>query len=200
MVTFMLQSLFLIAAAFVVGAILGNILKRLSPKKPSSADDSTRAADARLASQSTLVAVNDDVKKSAIEAAAMIPPAEPVPPRPVKTAQEPPKAKPQSATRNPRQNDSNRPALLKKARRGKPDKLIEIDGIGASIEARLFALGIFHYDQIASWSVEQADWVSTEIGFAGRAVRESWVKQAGVLVKKVPEKPAKKPVRGSTSS
>lgn len=192
MVTFILQSLFLIAAAFVVGAILGNVFRRLSPKKTSSAESSTRAADARLASQPPLVAVNDDVKKSAIEAAAMIPPAEPVPPRPVKTAQKSPrKAEPQLAKRNPRQNDSNRPTLLKNARRGKPDKLSEIAGIGASIEARLFTLGIFHHDQIASWSVEQADWVSTEIGFAGRVVRENWVKQAAILMKPAKPKSAK---------
>lgn len=201
MINFILQSLFLIAAAFVVGAILGNVFRRLSPGKPSNVESSTRASDARLASQPNLVAVNDDVKKSAIEAAAMIPPAEPVPPRPLKTAQKSPrKAVPQTATRNPNQNDSNRPNLLKSARRGKPDKLSEIDGIGASIEAKLFALGIFHYDQIAAWTLEQADWVSTEIGFAGRALRENWVNQAGALVKKTPEKAAKKPSRGSTSS
>lgn len=194
MMSFILQSLFLIAAAFVVGAVLGNVFRRLSPRKPSVAESSTRAADARLASQPTLVAVNDDVKKSAIEAAAMIPPAEPVPPRPVKTAQKSPrKAEPKVITRHPNQNDDHRPTLLKSARRGKPDKLSEIDGIGASIEAKLFALGIFHYDQIAAWTVEQADWVSTEIGFAGRALRENWVKQAAALVKKTPEKAAKKP-------
>lgn len=194
MVMFILQALFLIAAAFIIGAILGNIIRRLSPKKLSVADSSTRAADERLASQSTLVAVNDDVKKSAVEAAAMIPPAEPVPQRPIKTAQRSPsrKSEPQPVIRNPRQDEGNRPTLLKNARRGKADKLGEIDGIGTVIESKLLALGIFHYDQIAAWTVEQADWVSMEIGFTGRAVRENWVKQAGVLMKPTKPKAAKR--------
>lgn len=202
MVTFILQSLFLIAAAFIIGAILGNIFKRLSPGMETVSESSTRAADARLASQSALVANNDDVKKSAAEAAAMIPPAEPVPARiprrsPVR------QAKARTAARNPRQNEKDRPALLKNARRGKPDKLALIDGIGTVIESRLFALGIYHYDQIAGWSTEQANWISDEIGFAGRALRENWVKQAAALAKPA-KSPAKRPgnknARGSTSS
>ncbi|EJM98866.1 hypothetical protein [Phyllobacterium sp. YR531] len=194
MVTFILQALFLIAAAFIIGAILGNIFRRLSPKKPSAAESSTRAADLRLASQSTLVAGNDDVKKSAVAAAAMIPPAEPVPAGRVNAPRKSTlnKVELQPALRNPRQDDANRPASLKNARRGKPDKLIEIDGIGAVIESKLFALGIYHFDQIAAWTVEQADWVSIEIGFTGRAVRENWVKQAGALVKSAKPKAARK--------
>ena len=204
MVTFVLQSLFLIAAAFIIGALLGNIFKRLSPKKESVSDSSTRAADARLASQSALVANNDDVRKSAVEAAAMIPPAEPVPARTAAPRKSPVRqVKAKIAARNPRQNEKDRPALLKNARRGKPDKLALIDGIGTVIESRLFALGIFHYDQIAGWSTEQANWISDEIGFAGRALRENWVKQAAALakpVKSAAKKPGNKNMRGSTSS
>lgn len=203
MVTFILQSLFLIAAAFIIGALLGNIFKRLSPKKDSVSESSTRAADARLASQSALVANNDDVKKSAAEAAAMIPPAEPVPARAAPRKSPVRQVRAKTAARNPRQNEKDRPALLKNARRGKPDKLALIDGIGTVIESRLFALGIFHYDQIAGWSTEQANWISDEIGFAGRALRENWVKQAAALAKPVKgaaKRPGNKNARGSTSS
>ncbi|MDR6633878.1 putative flap endonuclease-1-like 5' DNA nuclease [Phyllobacterium sp. 1468] len=220
MVMFILSSLFLIAAAFIIGAILGNVSKRFSAKSDSVSESSTRAADARLASLSLLgKPANDDVKKSAREAAAMIPPAEPVPaPDPAgasrgsgrKTAA--PKKNQAKAeakiVRSPRQDDKNRPALLKTARRGKPDKLTEIDGIGAVIESKLFAAGIFHYDQIAGWTPDEAAWVSEEIGFPGRAHREGWVKQAAGLVKPAakakpkaaPKKAAPKPVRGSTGS
>jgi predicted flap endonuclease-1-like 5' DNA nuclease len=194
---FILQSLLLIAAAFIIGAILGSVFRRLSPGKPSAADSSTQASNARLASADRLLAVNDDVKKSAAAAAAMVPPAEPVPPRPVSPSRKPAprKAEPEAAARHPRQNDSNRPGLLKKARRGKPDKLSEIDGIGSVIESKLFSLGIFHYDQIAAWTIEQAEWVSIEIGFAGRAVRENWVRQAGALAKPAKPKAARKPAK-----
>ena len=220
MVVFILSSLFLIAAAFIIGAILGNVSKRFSAKRDFISESSTRAADARLASLSLLgTPANDDVKKSAREAAAMIPPAEPVPaPDPAgagrsrsgrKTAA-PKKSQAKAEAkivRSPRQDDKNRPALLKTARRGKPDKLTDIDGIGAVIELKLFAAGIFHYDQIAGWTSDEAAWVSDEIGFPGRAHREGWVKQATGLVKPVakakpkaaPKKAPPKPARTGKS-
>lgn len=195
MVVFILQSLFLIAAAFIAGAILGNVFKRFSGQKESVSEHSTRAADARLASQPALgVAANDDVARSARAAAAMVPPAEPVPAiSPVsakrKTARKN-AAKPAVKAQNPRQDDRNRPPVLKAARRARPDQLTAIDGIGNVIQSKLFALGIFHHDQIAGWTAEQASWVSEEIGFTGRAHREDWVRQAGALAK--PAKAAKK--------
>ncbi|MGH7003286.1 MAG: hypothetical protein ACREIP_05000 [Alphaproteobacteria bacterium] len=188
MVTFILQSLFLIAAAFIVGAAIGAIARRLFPKAESAVGSSTRAADERLAAASGLRRTpgNDDVKKSAIEAAAMIPPAEPVPsrmegarPSRVRSAQ----TAAAERVRHPRQNDKDRPMTLKNARRGKPDSLTAIEGIGTVIESKLFALGIFHYSQIAGWSAEQASWISDEIGFSGRAVRENWVGQAAARAK-----------------
>ena len=190
MVVFILQSLFLIAAAFIAGAILGSIFKRFARKKLSASEHSTRAADARLASISSLgVPANDDVSKSAREAAAMIPPAEPVPdisPVPAKSPRKSARksaAGPVARVQNPRQDDRNRPPALKSARRARPDQLTAIDGIGNVIQSKLFALGIFHYDQIAAWSAEQATWVSEEIGFPGRAHRENWIKQAAAFAK-----------------
>ncbi|NTS30105.1 hypothetical protein HQ945_02460 [Phyllobacterium sp. BT25] len=191
MVVFLLQSLFLIAAAFVIGAILGNLFKRMSPKRESVSEVSTRAADARLAA-SPILPANDDVRQSAREAAAMIPPAEPVPPAEVSASGKP--ARRTAAKRvaaktaverrsNPRQDDSHRPVMLKAARRGKPDKLTDIDGIGTAIQSRLFDLGLFHFDQIAGWSIEEAAWVGEEIGFPGRVQREGWIRQAAARVK-----------------
>ncbi|UXN63548.1 hypothetical protein N8E89_13320 [Phyllobacterium sp. A18/5-2] len=103
--------------------------------------------------------------------------------------------------KNPRQDDNHRPALIKTARRGKPDALTAIEGIGTGIQTKLFALGVFHYNQIAGWSVDEANWVSEEIGFPGRALRENWGKQAAALVKPSalaakPKVAAKKAVTG----
>ncbi|TXR46900.1 hypothetical protein [Phyllobacterium endophyticum] len=196
MVMFILSSLFLIAAAFIIGAILGNLAKSLSPKSNSVSESSTRAADARLSSLPLLgTPANDDVRKSAKEAAAMIPPAEPIPaPDPArsgrgprtaaKTAAPTARARPAAkAVRNPRQDDKNRPSLLKAARRGRPDKLTQINGIGTIIQSKLFTLGIYHHDQIAAWTADEAAWISEELGFPGRAQREDWVKQASDLMK-----------------
>jgi predicted flap endonuclease-1-like 5' DNA nuclease len=120
----------------------------------------------------------------------MIPPPEPVPAEASgiaksarKTVKKTPATIAVKPVRNPRQDDKNRPVTLKAARRGKPDRLTEIDGIGLRLQSKLFALGVFHYDQIAAWSVDEAKWVSEEIGFPGRAHREDWGKQAAALVK-----------------
>ena len=196
MIVFLLQSLFLIAAAFVVGAIIGSLWRRSTPNKESVSDASTRAADARL-SASTILPANDDVRQSAREAAAMIPPAEPVPPaepEAVKgvrksSARKTVTKEPAKRVKNPRQSDEHRPVTLKQARRAKPDALNEIDGIGSAIQARLFDLGIFHFDQIAGWSLEEASWVSEEIGFPGRVLREDWIRQAAARVPAAPPAP-----------
>lgn len=196
MVIFLVQSLLLIAAAFIIGAILGRVFKRFSPKTDSVSEESTRAADVRLAAAVT--PANDDVSKPA---AAMIPPAEPVPAlassagtaisaaaktktrAPGKTTAKNLQTRPVRTT----EDDKHRPAILKNARRGKPDQLLDIDGIGNVIQSELYALGVFHFDQIAGWDADQAAWVSREIGFPGRAHRENWMKQAADLAKSVPE-------------
>lgn len=74
-----------------------------------------------------------------------------------------------------------KPSTLTKARRGKGDNLTLIDGVGNAIEKKLFALGIFHFDQIAAWSKDNETWVSNEIGFPGRSERENWVGDSKTL-------------------
>jgi len=201
MIVFLLQSLFLIAAAFVIGAVLGSLYRKFKPKEETTSERSTRDADARIAATAILPA-NDDVRQSAKEAAAMIPPAEPVPPaelaatKPARksSAKKVSAGEPEKRIKSPRQNDEHRPATLKQARRGKPDVLTDIDGIGAAIQSRLFETGIFHFDQIANWSIDEATWIGEELGFPGRVQRENWVKQAAALM---PAKPAtvRTPVR-----
>lgn len=83
-----------------------------------------------------------------------------------------------------------RPRLLKAARRGRPDDLTRIGGIGKAIEKKLNGIGIFHYDQVAQWSAEEAAWISSAIGFPGRVEREGWTDAAARLAAKSPA-PAK---------
>lgn len=75
----------------------------------------------------------------------------------------------------------DRPPGLDAPRDGKADDLKRIRGIGKQNEGRLHGLGIWHFDQIALWSAEQAHWVGTYLAFAGRIEREDWVGQAKVL-------------------
>jgi predicted flap endonuclease-1-like 5' DNA nuclease len=74
-----------------------------------------------------------------------------------------------------------KPPVLKAARGGRRDNLTLIDGVGNAIEKKLFALGIFHFDQIAKWTDAEATWIGNELGFPGRPERENWVREAGVL-------------------
>lgn len=71
-----------------------------------------------------------------------------------------------------------RPAALARPRDDRPDDLKVIKGIGPQNEARLNALGIYHLDQIAGWSAEEARWIGSYLAFPGRIEREDWVGQA----------------------
>lgn len=71
-----------------------------------------------------------------------------------------------------------RPAGFTAARGGQADDLKLIKGIGPQNEARLHALGIWHFSQIAAWTPDNVEWVGTYLAFPGRIEREDWVAQA----------------------
>jgi predicted flap endonuclease-1-like 5' DNA nuclease len=67
------------------------------------------------------------------------------------------------------------------APRGKPDNLQRLNGIGPKYEKILHSLGFFHFDQIASWTAQQVDWIDNHLNFNGRIKREEWIRQAQLL-------------------
>jgi NADH-quinone oxidoreductase subunit E len=74
------------------------------------------------------------------------------------------------------------PDLLKEPIDGKKDDLKEISGIGIKLEKVLNDLGIYHFEQIASWGEKELNWIDNHlVAFKGRARREKWVEQAKVL-------------------
>lgn len=78
----------------------------------------------------------------------------------------------------------SKPALLSKARGGKADDLKKIKGVGPKLEKELNEAGVFHFDQIASWSKEEVYWADHHlVSFKGRVSRDSWVDQAKALAK-----------------
>ena len=77
--------------------------------------------------------------------------------------------------------EGSRPLGLVAARGGKADDLKRIRGIGPQNEARLHGLGIWHFEQIASWTAEQVKWVGGYMAFPGRIDRENWLAQAKTL-------------------
>jgi predicted flap endonuclease-1-like 5' DNA nuclease len=74
-----------------------------------------------------------------------------------------------------------RPLGLASPRGGKADDLKLIRGIGRQNEGRLHGLGIWHFDQIAAWTHDNALWVGSYLAFPGRIEREEWVAQAADL-------------------
>ncbi len=88
--------------------------------------------------------------------------------------------------------EGEQPTLFDAPRGGHSDDLKHISGIGPKLEQKLNSLGIWHYDQIASWTQANMDWVNSAISFKGRIEREKWVSQAKQLlqpaaVERVPE-------------
>ncbi len=78
----------------------------------------------------------------------------------------------------------SRPTGLAGPRGGKPDNLKAIGGIGPKLEAILNDFGIFHFDQIAAWSAEEAGWIEDYLKFPGRVARDRWIDQAKALTDK----------------
>lgn len=73
------------------------------------------------------------------------------------------------------------PKPLFKAPKGKPDDLKLISGVGPALEAKLHALGITKYAQVASFSAEDIAKVDDSLSFKGRVERDNWVGQAKAL-------------------
>jgi NADH-quinone oxidoreductase subunit E len=77
-----------------------------------------------------------------------------------------------------------KPELLKKPRSGKGDDLKLIWGVGPKLAKMLNEMGVWHFDQIASWGKAELAWVDERLeGFKGRAARDEWVKQSKKLAK-----------------
>jgi predicted flap endonuclease-1-like 5' DNA nuclease len=77
-----------------------------------------------------------------------------------------------------------RPLSLLQPPYGQKDDLAAIEGIGDKYSERLHGLGVWTFEQIASWSDENARWIGSYLAFPGRVEREGWVEQAQALAMK----------------
>lgn len=94
-----------------------------------------------------------------------------------------PKAKKPATEPKPVAADGT-PELLSAPRGGAGDDLKQIKGVGPKMEAMLNKMGVWHFDQVASWRKKEVEWVDENLeGFKGRVSRDEWVKQAKVLAK-----------------
>jgi predicted flap endonuclease-1-like 5' DNA nuclease len=67
------------------------------------------------------------------------------------------------------------------------DDLTQIKGISTVLEKRLHELGIYTYQQIASWEERHIREISSRLAFKDRITREKWVEQAHALKETAPE-------------
>ncbi|NOU07834.1 MAG: hypothetical protein HOO99_16790 [Hyphomicrobiaceae bacterium] len=72
--------------------------------------------------------------------------------------------------------------MLTAPRDGKADDLGLIWGVADKLEAKLNAVGIWHFDQIAKWTPAEILWVESNIeGMQGRVARDRWLEQCAKL-------------------
>ncbi len=108
--------------------------------------------------------------------------AKPAAAKPAPKAAKPAAAKPAAAAPAPAAAADGKPEFLSAAREGGPDDLKQIKGVGPKLEKTLHGMGIFHFDQIASWGPKEQAWMDDNLeGFKGRATRDDWVPQAKTL-------------------
>lgn len=94
-----------------------------------------------------------------------------------------PAAKNEAASAAPATDDvaEEKPEMLTTARDSGADDLKLIKGVGPKLEGVLNDLGVFHFDQIASWSAAEIAWVDARLKFKGRIERDDWIGQAKTL-------------------
>lgn len=108
--------------------------------------------------------------------------------KPAKKAKAKPaaKAKPTAAEKPKRAPVAadGKPELMTQPRGGAGDDLKLISGVGPKLEGMLNDMGVWHFDQVASWRKKEVQWVNDNLeGFKGRIERDNWVSQAKILAK-----------------
>ena len=79
-----------------------------------------------------------------------------------------------------------KPPALAAPRDGGKDNLRQIAGVTPDLEASLNHLGIYHYDQVASWDHKAVVWLDHHLTLRGRIGREKWIDQARALMARRP--------------
>ncbi|WP_375569685.1 hypothetical protein ABWH92_14965 [Ahrensia marina] len=202
-----LHTALLILAAFVLGAIVGCLLKcflsggsvyssgtaetkRSTPaQSAAAAAAATVAARAKALEQSAEQAVEEAAHKAeevvetlSADAPTMDQPEVASTDMDDQAVEAALAALPANASNEDKANAvGTRPAGLASPTGGAKDNLQRIKGIGKVNEGKLNDLGIYHFAQIGDWTPAEARWVGTYLAFSGRIEREDWIGQAKVL-------------------
>ena len=179
MFAFIIQTLLLLAIAYIIGCVFGCLAHRWlvgDEAESNSAQRDILASSIPIVVAEPAAKTTPAVVKAAPVAAVAASTAKPaaVKAKPAPKAAPKPKAKPAAKTRAP---------AAKVAAPTTKDDLKRIRGIGRQNEAKLNAVGIMQFAQIASWSKQVQAEMGDRLAFPGRIEREEWVAQAKVLAK-----------------
>ncbi|MGJ8615958.1 MAG: endonuclease [Sulfitobacter sp.] len=146
-----------------------------APKKPAAKKATAKGAAAASAAKAPAAKKAPAKKAAATSAKAAAP----------KAAAPKAAAKPKVAAKPARKPVAadGKPEMLTKARASGADDLKLISGVGPKLEGTLNALGVYHYDQVASWRKKEVEWVDERLRFKGRIERDGWIAQAKILAK-----------------
>ena len=199
-----IQSLLLIALAYLIGCLIGCLLKRLfgSAPEPHYVPKATpvKSAGVAAAGAGTAAVAGAALLSQKDKAPAKKPAPKAAKPKAQPAAYKKPTAAqlkkeeadasaklaslPKGASAKDKANAvGKKPRGIPQARKGGADDLKLIKGVGPGIEGKLNGEGIWHFDQIAKWGRPEIAWFDTFLSFKGRIDRDVWVKQAGVLAK-----------------
>jgi len=177
MTSFEFQIIGLILLAFLIGVVIGYLLRtRLYPVNPPAEEARGVTLESREGRQrNSLLRGNADKRSKSsrrmdVEGDSSD-----------RTDHEPGEIDPALAATS---EHAETPAGAPAASDAEPDNLQDIKGIGAVLEEQLNALGITRFEQIASWTDEDIASVNETLKFRGRIQRERWVEQARDFVQK----------------
>ena len=226
MTMFIIQTAILLAVAFILGCLIGTLLKMFfgakgtehaaTHKQTALVDNDKPAAAAKLVTASDAnsgsaqpakaqakktPAKKTPSKRAPVKAAATAAKsAKPAASKSKPAANTPAKASSGSTTKAAtkstaktatRSRGAEKPAgkspsgstTSKASKAVQRDDLKRISGVGPKLEARMNAIDILTYEQIAKWTVKQQREFGEKLSFPGRIERDGWVKQAKLLAK-----------------
>jgi predicted flap endonuclease-1-like 5' DNA nuclease len=189
---FYLDTLLVLFAAYIVGCLLGGFLKgfRMQASPVALASVAVGGTSAAVLSAAPRAPAPPPIARAPAPAPVPPPPAAPAPVAAAAPLQAP-------AEEN---LPGLKPKVLAAPRDGKGDDLKRIRGIGRQNEGRLHALGVWHYDQIGSWTPDEVEWVGGYLAFPGRIEREEWVTQAKILATGADTEFSKRADRGEVAT
>lgn len=179
MAHYLLELAIWLLATFLIGCIIGTLLRRMFGRPAAEAGTGLQAA--MTATEDIPVAESEEPLpghapmaprwNSSLEGEASSDEAEPALAAASASAMQP--GEPASQPRMP--------VGISGPRNGRADELQRISGVGPRNEQILHSLGFYHFDQIAQWTEQHVEWVDGYLRFNGRIRRENWVEQCRLL-------------------